>query len=136
MKAAGGAKPASSARTASGAKAAAPVSSQLAPRSRFLSRIGFVAAIALALVGSTLLVGTFGYRFIAHLSWVVAFHQAALLLSGMGPVETQLDTPGRIFESIYALFCGVVLLGSTGLLFAPVIHRLLHKFHVEDTGGR
>ncbi|MET0203007.1 MAG: hypothetical protein ABW071_00070 [Casimicrobiaceae bacterium] len=116
-------------------KAAAAVSSQLAPRSRFLSRIGFVAMIALSLVGSTLLVGTLGYRHIAHLSWVVSFHQAALLLSGMGPVETQLETPGRIFESIYALFCGVVLLGSTGLLFAPIIHRLLHKFHVEDTGG-
>jgi hypothetical protein len=117
-------------------KATAGVSSQLAPRSRFLSRVGFVAAIALALVGTTLLVGTLGYRYIAHLPWVVAFHQAALLLSGMGPVETRLDSPGRIFESIYALFCGIVLLGSTGLLFAPIIHRLLHKFHVEDTGGR
>ena len=116
-------------------KAAAAVSSQLAPRSRFLSRIGFVAMIALSLVGSTLLVGTLGYRYIAHLPWVVAFHQAALLLSGMGPVETKLESPGRIFESIYALFCGIVLLGSTGLLFAPIIHRLLHKFHVEDTGG-
>ncbi|MET0203305.1 MAG: hypothetical protein ABWY07_00555 [Burkholderiales bacterium] len=122
-------------KAAAGVKAAAAVSSRLAPRSRFLSRVGFVAAISLALVGSTLLVGTLGYRYIAQLSWVVAFHQAALLLSGMGPVETQLDSPGRIFESIYALFCGIVLLGSTGLLFAPVIHRLLHKFHVEDTGG-
>jgi len=117
------------------ASATSGVSSQLAPRSRFLSRVGFVAMISLTLVASTLLFGTLGYRYIAHLSWVVAFHQAALLLSGMGPVETQLDTPGRIFESIYALFCGVVLLGSTGLLFAPVIHRLLHKFHVEDAGG-
>lgn len=123
-------------KAAGGAKAAAAVSSQLAPRSRFLSRVGFVATISLTLVGSTLLVGTLGYRYIAHLSWVVAFHQAALLLSGMGPVETQLETPGRIFESIYALFCGIVLLGSTGLLFAPIIHRLLHRFHVEDTGGR
>ena len=109
--------------------------SQLAPRSRFLSRVGFVALISLSLVAGTLVVGTLGYRYIAHLSWIVSFHQAALLLSGMGPVETQLETPGRIFESIYALFCGIVLLGSTGLLFAPVIHRLLHKFHVEDTGG-
>jgi hypothetical protein len=123
-------------KAAAGAKAVADVSSQLAPRSRFLSRVGFVATISLTLVASTLLIGTFGYRYIAHLSWVVSFHQAALLLSGMGPVETQLETPGRIFESIYALFCGIVLLGSTGLLFAPVIHRLLHKFHVEDAGGR
>ena len=43
---------------------------------------------------------------------------------------------GRIFEAIYALFCGVVLLGSTGILFSPVIHRLLHRYHIEDAGRR
>ena len=111
------------------------VQSQLAPRSRLLSRIGAVATISAALVGVTLVVGTLGYHFIARLEWIVAFPQAALLLSGMGPVETQLDNGGRIFESIYALFCGVILLGATGILFTPVIHRLLHKFHVEDTQG-
>jgi hypothetical protein len=116
-------------------KPSARVSAQLAPPSRFLSRVGFVALISLSLVGATLVLGTLGYRFIAKLSWVIAFHQAALLLSGMGPVVTDLETPGRIFESIYALFCGIVLLGSTGLLFAPIIHRLLHRFHVEDSSG-
>ncbi|MEO5766597.1 MAG: hypothetical protein ABIR52_14955 [Casimicrobiaceae bacterium] len=116
-------------------KRAAAATAGLAPRSRFFSRVGYVALISSSLVAVTLVAGTLGYRYIAHLSWIVAFHQASLLLSGMGPVETQLDTAGRIFESVYALFCGIVLLGATGLLFAPVIHRLLHRFHVEDSGG-
>ena len=109
--------------------------SQLAPRDRFLSRIAWVAGLATLLVVITLAVGVVGYHFIAGLSWLVAFHEAALLLSGMGPVEMSLNDAGRIFESIYALFCGVVLLGSTGILFAPVIHRLLHRYHIEDAAG-
>jgi hypothetical protein len=86
-------------------------------------------------VAITLAVGVIGYHTIARLSWLASFHQAALLLSGMGPVELTLNDAGRIFESIYALFCGVVLLGSTGILFAPVIHRLLHRYHIEDAAA-
>ena len=106
---------------------------RLAPRDRFLSRIAWVALLALALVAVTLAGGVVGYHAIAGLSWLAAFHQAALLLSGMGPVEMTLNDAGRIFEAIYALFCGVVLLGATGILFSPVIHRLLHRYHIEDT---
>lgn len=105
---------------------------QLAPRDRFLWRVAWVAALAATLVAATLAAGVVGYHFIAKLSWLASFHQAALLLSGMGPVEPNLNDAGRAFESIYALFCGVVLLGATGILFSPVIHRLLHRYHIED----
>ena len=66
------------------------------------------------------------------MSWLDAFHQAAMLMSGMGPVVDIRSTAGKIFDGVYALFCGVILLASTGLLFSPVIHRILHKFHLED----
>ena len=108
----------------------------LATRTRFYSRVGRAAAISLSVVTATLLAGTLGYRFIADLPWLHAFHQASLLLSGMGPVETNLRDAGRVFESIYSLFCGVILLAATGILFAPIIHRLLHRFHVEDSVER
>ena len=107
---------------------------RLAARSRFYSRVGRAAALSFSLVGCTLAVGTLGYHLIAQLPWLIAFHQASLLLSGMGPVETNLRDAGRIFESLYSLFCGVALLASTGLLLTPIIHRLLHRFHVEDVG--
>ena len=108
---------------------------QLAPRNRFLSRIAWVAMLAFTLVAVTLAGGVVGYHTIAGLSWLAAFHQAALLLSGMGPVEMSLNDAGRIFEAIYALFCGIALLGSTGILFSPVIHRLLHRYHIEDASA-
>ena len=108
---------------------------QLASRDLFLSRVAWVAALASMLVAITLAVGVVGYHFIAGLPWLVAFHEAALLLSGMGPVEMNLNDAGRIFEAIYALFCGVVLLGATGILFSPIIHRLLHRYHIEDAAA-
>ena len=107
----------------------------LAPRSIFLTRVRRAAGYAFALVAVTLGIGMIGYRVFENLSWLDAFHQAAMLLSGMGPVADVKSTAGKIFDGIYALFCGVVLLASTGLLFAPVIHRVLHRFHLEDARG-
>ena len=109
---------------------------RIATRARFYSRVGRAAAISLSVVSTALIAGTLGYHFIADLRWLYAFHQASLLLSGMGPVETNLRDAGRIFESIYSLFCGVILLAATGILFTPIIHRLLHRFHVEDSAER
>ena len=108
----------------------------LAPQRIFLSRVVRAAGLSLALVAATLAAGVIGYHCIAELSWLHAFHQASLLLSGMGPVATDLNPAGRIFESIYALFCGIVLLGASGVLFMPVIHRLLHRFHLENAHDR
>jgi hypothetical protein len=131
-------KPAKPAKPAADARAAAPKSSAtttLGPHRRFLSRVVSGAKVAAYLLAATLTCGVLGYHFIAHLSWLISFHQASLLLSGMGPVVTDLSDPGRMFESLYSLFCGVMLLGSTGILFTPFIHRMLHAFHVEDSAG-
>jgi len=51
----------------------------------------------------------------------------------MGPVLEMTSTAGKLFDGIYALFCGIILLAATGLLFAPVLHRILHRFHIEDS---
>jgi TRAP-type C4-dicarboxylate transport system permease small subunit len=107
---------------------------QLASRDVFYTRIRRGASYALALVATTLAIGIVGYHELEHMSWLDAFHQSALLLSGMGPVVDIKSAAGKIFDSIYALFCGVILLAATGLMFAPVIHRLLHRFHIEDAG--
>jgi hypothetical protein len=103
-------------------------------RRRLLRRFATGAKIAAVLLAGTLAVGVLGYHYIAKLDWLIGFHQASLLLSGMGPVVSDLSDAGRVFESLYSLFCGVMLLGSTGILFTPFIHHLLHKFHVEDSG--
>jgi hypothetical protein len=109
---------------------------RLASREVFYHRVRRGASYAFTLVAATLAFGIVGYRLFEHMSWLDAFHQSALLLSGMGPVVDIKSTAGKLFDSFYALFCGVILLAATGLMFAPVIHRLLHRFHIEDVRER
>jgi hypothetical protein len=111
-------------------------SGRLPPRRVFFSRVRRAGTYALGLVVITLATGMLGYHLIEHISWLDAFHQSALLLSGMGPVIEITSVGGKLFDGIYALFCGIVLLAATGLLFAPVLHRILHRFHIEDTRER
>ena len=105
---------------------------QLSPRKRFYARVRRAIALSSSLIGGTLLIGTVGYHAIDDFTWLDAFHQSALLLSGMGPVKENSSVAGKLFDSFYALFCGVILLGATGIMFTPVIHRILHRFHIED----
>ena len=113
-----------------------PVAGQLLPRPLFLRRVRRAAIYAFALVAATLAIGMVGYHVLEDIGWLDAFHQSALLLSGMGPVIEMTNVSGKIFDGIYALFCGIILLASTGLLFAPVLHRILHRFHIEDSRDR
>ena len=114
---------------------AAGVPPPLSPRPRFYARVRRALALSGSLIGGTLLAGTVGYHVIDNFSWLDAFHQSSLLLSGMGPVKENLSVAGKLFDSFYALFCGVILLGATGILFTPFIHRVLHRFHIEDSGA-
>ena len=112
-----------------------PRREQLAPRELFYSRVVRGAALSFGMVSFTLAIGTIGYIEIAGLSPIDAFHLAALLMSGMGPVGDidKFSDAAKLFDSFYALFCGIVLLASVGIAFAPVVHRILHRFHIEDS---
>ena len=107
----------------------------LSPLKRFYARVRRALALSSSLIVGTLLVGTVGYHIVDDFSWLDAFHQSALLLSGMGPVKENTSVAGKLFDSFYALFCGVILLGATGIMFTPVIHRILHRFHIEDANA-
>ena len=104
----------------------------LSTSNTFYGRVRRAMALSGSLIGGTLLIGTIGYHLVDDFAWLDAFHQSALLLSGMGPVKENASVAGKIFDSLYALFCGVILLGATGIMFTPVIHRILHRFHIED----
>jgi hypothetical protein len=114
--------------------AARPRRLRLAPREIFLSRVFRAATFSLGLVAFTLAIGTVGFIEIAHLKPIDAFHQASMLMAGMGPVgEVDKWSDGaKLFDSLYALFCGIVLLASVGIALAPIVHRILHRFHIED----
>jgi hypothetical protein len=104
----------------------------LAPPPVFRARVAAAALASLALIGTTLGIGMAGFHWIENLAWLDAFHQAAMLLSGMGPVANMTSAAGKMFDGIYALFCGIVLLAATAILFAPIVHRIMHRFHLED----
>ena len=106
-------------------------SQPLLSRQQFLSRLARSAGMALALVMASLGVGMIGYHLTEGLDWVDSFLNAAMLLGGMGPVNTPATFWGKIFAGVYALYCGLAVIMIAGLLLAPLAHRLLHRFHLE-----
>jgi hypothetical protein len=103
----------------------------LAPARVFARRLLGHAAIAAALVAVSLAIGVAGYHGLEALPWVDAFLNASMLLGGMSPVDALHSTPGKLFAGCYALYCGLVVVLAAGVLLAPVLHRLLHRFHLD-----
>jgi hypothetical protein len=103
----------------------------LLPRPLFLRRMARWSVFAgIVLVGS-LALGVSGYHFIEGLPWIDALLNASMILGGMGPVDSLKSMAGKLFASFYALYSGLAIISIAGLLLAPLIHRLLHKFHLE-----
>jgi hypothetical protein len=79
-----------------------------------------------------LIIGMVGYGGLESMSTVDAFVNAAMILSGMGPVQTLNTVAGKIFAGFYAIISGIVIFGIAGIALAPLYHRMLHKFHLQD----
>jgi hypothetical protein len=110
-------------------------SQPLASRSTYYQRILKNLLVVLSIMIFMLTTGTIGYHFATaeKTGWIDAFHNASMILSGMGPLITEgFNQGGKIFSSIYALFSGIVFVGAMGYLFAPGLHRLYHRFHLEE----
>jgi len=104
----------------------------LLPPEKFRGRVLAYAAVAFGVIGFSLAIGVAGYHWLAGLAWLDALVNASMILGGMGPVDPVTSTAGKWFASVYALYAGISLLTSVGLLFAPVVHRVLHHFHLEE----
>jgi len=87
--------------------------------------------VAATLMVFSLLLGMSGYVYFESLTWTDAFLNSAMLLGGMGPVNPIRTEGGKLFAGCYALYSGLVFLIAAGILGAPVVHRLLHRFHWE-----
>ena len=99
---------------------------------RFLARVAKHASAAMALLLLSLLGGMAGYEHFESLPWRDAFLNSAMLMSGMGPVDPPHTNGGKVFAGLFALYAGLVFLVTAGLVLAPVVHRLLHKFHWQQ----
>ncbi len=89
------------------------------------------AGFSLLILAFSLCVGTLGYHAFGRLPWTDAFLNASMILTGMGPVDRMDTEAGKLFAAFYALYSGVAFLTLAGVLFAPVYHRFLHKFHLD-----
>ena len=107
----------------------------LLSRGAFVRRVGRHTSVSLGIIGSSLAIGIFGYRFLEHLSWIDALLNASMILGGMGPVGELRTTAGKLFASFYALYSGLIVLVAAGIIFAPMFHRFLHSFHLEVEDG-
>ena len=104
----------------------------LLPRRQFYGRVVRHLCAGAGLVAGALGMGMIGYHVFEGMGWIDAFSNAAMILSGMGPLG-ELHTPaGKIFAGCYALFSGLAFVVVAGVALAPVIHRFFHKFHLEE----
>lgn len=103
----------------------------LPPRRHFVLRLGRNILIGAGLVLFSLGLGMVGYHGLAGLSWLDAFLNASMILTGMGPVNEMHSDAAKLFAGCYAIFSGVVFLTMAALVIAPILHRFLHRMHLD-----
>ena len=106
-------------------------SDPLAPRHKFLWRLFRYFLITLVIVAIALLIGTLGYHYCGDCGWLDALHNAAMILTGMGPVTHMTTAAGKIFSVFYALFSGLAFLSMVAVIMTPIMHRFLHRLHLD-----
>lgn len=105
---------------------------KLAPIPVFIKRLAASIGMAVLLIAFVLFVGIAGYHWLAGFDWVDSLLEASMILGGMGPVNQLPNAASKVFASVYALFSGLFFIGIMGIVLAPVAHRMLHEFHVDE----
>ena len=108
----------------------------IAPVPVFTRRLVLCFGSALLLILAALFIGIAGYHWFAGLDWIDSLLNASMILGGMGPVNPLNNTGAKVFASAYALFSGLVFIAVMGVVFSPILHRMLHKFHMDDKDFR
>jgi hypothetical protein len=103
----------------------------LLPWPLFVRRLAWSFGVGLVLIGVSLAFGIVGYRYLLSLSWIDAFVNAAMILSGMGPLAVPQTVAAKLFAGGYALFSGLAVIAIAGVTFAPAVHRFLHYLHAD-----
>ena len=103
----------------------------VASRWKFLTRMAIAIGLWIVLTVVGLAIGIAGYAGFEGMSFVDAYVNAAMILSGMGPVGELKTTAGKVFAGSYAILSGLIIVIATGFVLAPIFHRVLHRFHVE-----
>ena len=107
----------------------------LAPNAVFYRRLVEGAIIGAVIIAVSLAAGMIGYHRLEGLSWLDSFENASMILSGMGPLHQPATAGGKLFAGLYALYSGLAVILIAGIIFGPLVHRFLHRFHLETDEG-
>lgn len=108
----------------------------LASRAAFLQRMAKYALLASGFIVVSLVIGMAGYHHFEGMPWIDAFVNAAMIMGGMGPVGELHTDVGKLFAGFYALYCGLIVIIAIGIVAAPLLHRILHHFHLEAAADK
>jgi len=102
------------------------------PFDQFIKRIVRYAFFSFLLLGVSLGIGVAGYHYINDLPWIDALLNASMILTGMGPIDPMKNNAAKLFASFYSIFSGVVFLSTVAVFLSPIVHRFLHRLHVDE----
>ena len=105
--------------------------SRLLSKTEYRRRVTKSILLATSLLIVSLAMGIFGYMYFFGMNWIDGLLNASMILTGMGPVDIAKTDAAKIFASFYALYSGVAFLTCVAVIFAPVLHRFLHRFHLD-----
>jgi len=108
-------------------------SKPLLPRELFLIRVFRYLGFTILLLGVSLGIGVVGYHFINELPWLDSLLNASMILTGMGPVDPMKNDAAKWFASFYAIFSGIAFLSTVAVFLSPLVHRFLHKHHLDES---
>jgi hypothetical protein len=103
----------------------------LLSRQAFAVRLARSFATGMLMILICLVIGMIGYHLLEKLSWIDAFANASMILSGMGPLSPLQTNAGKLFAGCYALFSGLAFITIISIVLAPAAHRFLHQFHMD-----
>ena len=113
-------------------------SERLLSRRAFYARFAWSVLATAGIIAFSLFMGSAGYHYLDGLPWIDSLLNSSMILAGMGPVDPLHSSAAKLFASFYALYSGIAFLTMVAILMAPLLHRFLHKFHLEisDDDGR
>ena len=106
----------------------------LAPLRVFYSRLVQCFLLTVVIVAVSVTLGAFGYHYFGGLSWLDAFLNASMILTGMGPVDKMETQAGKLFSMFYCLYSGIAFLSLVAIILTPIYHRFLHRFNLDEEG--
>lgn len=107
-------------------------STPVLPFRAFLMRLLRFSFFTVVLLGISLGIGIIGYHYLNELSWLDSLLNASMILTGMGPIDPMKNDAAKWFASFYSIFSGVIFLSTVAVFLSPIVHRFLHKLHVDD----